>query len=377
MADRIEASGLLEGCEGEPARSARRELVEQLLGDGVPIDDLRRAAQENRLALLPAERALSGEERYTMDEIAERTGVDAELLIAQQQALGMPRRGTDERVATEEDLRTAELLRRFLDAGLPAEGMVEVARVVGQAMENVASASRELVGAALLEPGDSEAELARRYADAAADLGPLMGSMLEHQYRTRLREGLRRDAIAPQSLESGELPGAVEVAVGFADLVGFTRLGERLPAGDLGRLAGRLEAMAADVAEPPVQLVKTVGDAAMLVSRETGPLLDALLRLVEAAGEEGEDFPDLSAGAARGPALGRGGDWYGSPVNLASRITGVARPGSVLASREARDDAPEERYRWSRAPARRLKGVKGQVPLFRVRRADPGGEERP
>lgn len=152
MGEDLEAAGLLDGCEGEDARNARRELLEGLLADGVPLDDLRRAVQENRLALLPAERALAGEARYAIDELAERTGVDADLLLAQQHALGMPRHTRGERMATEEDLRAAERLRRFLDAGLPADGLLEVARVVGQAMENVASASRELVGRALLAP---------------------------------------------------------------------------------------------------------------------------------------------------------------------------------------------------------------------------------
>jgi adenylate cyclase len=365
---------LLEGCSTEEARRARRELLEDLIEEGVPIDDLRRAATENRLPLLRSERSLTGEALYTLSEIAERTGVDAELLLAQQHALGMPRHDVDARVATEEDLQAAERVRRFLDAGLPAAGMLEVARVVGQAMENVAAASRQLVADALLQPGDTEPELSRRYAAATAELTPLMASLLEHQYRVRLREGLRREAVAPDALESGELQGSEEISVGFADLVGFTRLGERLPATDLGRLAGRLATMAADVAEPPVRLVKTVGDAAMLVSRETDALIDALLGLVEAADEEGEEFPQLSAGAARGPALSRGGDWYGSPVNLASRVTGVARPGSVLVTRQLRDAAPAESYSWSRAPDRRLKGVEGRVSLYRVRRASDDGD---
>ena len=276
----------------------------------------------------------------------------------------------DARVATDEDLRAAEGLKRFLDAGLPAEGMLEVARVIGQAMENVSAATRQLVGDALLRPGDSELDLARRYADATSELAPVMASLLEHHYRVKLREGLRRDAVEPHALESGELADAVEVSVGFADLVGFTKLGERMPATDLGRVAGRLAAMAADAVDPPVQLVKTVGDAAMFVSAETEPLMDVLLRLVAAADEEGEEFPQLSAGAARGLALSRGGDWYGSPVNLASRITDVARAGSVLVSREVREDASDEAYRWSRAPARKLKGVEGRVSLHRVRPAE-------
>jgi adenylate cyclase len=375
MTDDLEE--LLASCSGDEARAARRELLEGLLEEGVPLEELRQAVAENRLALLPSERTLTGEARYTLREVAERSGLDTDLLLAQEQALGMPRHGLDDRVATEDDVRAAEGSRRFLDAGLPAEGLLEVARVVGQAMENVAAASRQLVGEALLQPGDTEAELARRYEEATSELVPVMVSLLEHQYRMRLREGLRRAAVGPEALESGELEDAVEVSVGFADLVGFTRLGERLPATDVGRLAGRLAAMAAEAAEPPVQLVKTVGDAAMLVSPETAPLLDALLSLVEAAEaqEEGEDdFPQLSAGAARGPALPRGGDWYGSPVNLASRITGVARPGSVLVAQEVRDDLPDDAYRWSRAPARHLKGVKGRVSLHRVRRATDGAD---
>lgn len=363
---------LLEGCANEEARTARRELLERLHEDGVPVDDLRRAVAENRLALLPSERSLTGEARYTLAELAEKSGVDVDVLQAQQHALGMPRHQADARVATDEDLEAAERLRRFLEAGLPAEEMLEVARVVGQAMENVAAASRQLAGEALLKPGDTELELSQRYETATAELVPLMASLLEHQYRVRLREGLRRDTVEPQALESGELGGAVEISVGFADLVGFTRLGERLPATDLGRLAGRLATMAADAADPPVQLVKTVGDAAMLASPETAPLLDALLGLVASADDASDDFPQLRAGAARGLALSRGGDWYGSPVNLASRITDVARPGSVLVASAVRDDAPRDRYRWSKAPPRRLKGVDGRVLLHRAR---PTGSE--
>ena len=65
-----------------------------------------------------------------------------------------------------------------------------------------------------------------------------------------------------------DLPGSREVAVCFADLVGFTRLGEEVAPEELGHLAARLEALAADAAEPPVKLVKTIGDAAMLTAPE-------------------------------------------------------------------------------------------------------------
>jgi adenylate cyclase len=103
----------------------------------------------------------------------------------------------------------------------------------------------------------------------------------------------------------------------------------------------------------------------MLVAPETDPVLDAALAMIDTAAAEGEDFPLLRGGIAHGPAISRGGDWYGRPVNLASRITEVARPGSVLATEEVKDVAAP--FSYSFAGERRLKGIKGRVRLFRVR----------
>src|SRR5207248_9560134 len=100
-----------------------------------------------------------------------------------------------------------------------------------------------------------------------------------------------------------------------------------------------------------------------------GPLVDTGLSLLEAADAEGAEFPQLGAGVAVGPALSRAGDWFGRPVNLASRITSIARPGSLLAEREVRESA-REGYRWSFAGERRLRGIRDPVPLFRARRLE-------
>jgi adenylate cyclase len=150
-------------------------------------------------------------------------------------------------------------------------------------------------------------------------------------------------------------------------------LGAEVPPDELGAVAGRLATLAADVAQPPVRLVKTIGDAAMLVSPEAPALLDAALGLVAAVDEEGDDYPLLRAGIASGPALARGGDWYGHPVNLASRVTGIARPSSVLATEEVYD-AGGDAYRWSFAGERALKGIDEPVRLFRARWLEPEGE---
>lgn len=77
-------------------------------------------------------------------------------------------------------------------------------------------------------------------------------------------------------------------------------------------------------------------------------------------------------GLATGMAVSRAGDWFGSPVNLASRVTGVARPGTVLVAESTRQAiaAADDRFRWSFAGARRLKGIKGDVKMFRARMRD-------
>jgi adenylate cyclase len=118
-----------------------------------------------------------------------------------------------------------------------------------------------------------------------------------------------------------------------------------------------------------VRLIKTIGDAAMFVSADPGPLVEVALELVEAFEEE--ELPSLRAGIALGTAVIRAGDYYGNSVNLASRVTGVARPGSVLCTREVRD-AARERFSWSAAGRHKLKGVAGATPLFRPRHGDGG-----
>ena len=106
----------------------------------------------------------------------------------------------------------------------------------------------------------------------------------------------------------------------------------------------------------------------MLASPEPEPLLEAALGLIDGAEAEGGDFPQLRAGAALGPALASAGDWFGAPVNLASRITSVARPGSLLVDGSLYESVGED-FRASFAGERRLKGIREPVALFRMRRA--------
>jgi adenylate cyclase len=234
----------------------------------------------------------------------------------------------------------------------------------------IADANRELIRRTLMQPGDSERDLALRFAAAAEHMLPIFEPTLLYAQRSHLLEQIRRDVIGTADLESGEMGATTEASVCFADLVGFTKLGEQVETEELGLIAGRLDDLATAVAEPPVRLVKLIGDAAMLVSTDTAAMVEAALRMVEAADEEGDDFPRLRAGIAHGSVHAQAGDYYGRPVNLASRLTGIAKPGSVLldaAAKEAAGDA----FVYSRAGEKRLKGFDSRTKLYRARRQAP------
>jgi adenylate cyclase len=375
-AERIdfESEGLLDGLRGAE-REERLALLEELEGDGASVQELREASAAGRLALLPVERELAGAGgRHTPEEVAKEAGVETALLLRFLGALGLPAPPPGERVLGDADIESAKRVRAFLDMGLPEEGMLQAARTIGLATARIAQANRELIREALIAPGDSEHELALRFAAAARHLVPLVEPTLGYAMQRHLLEQVRRDVIDAGEIAAGRIEASSEVAICFADLVGFTKLGERVDAERLGDVAGRLEELAFAAAEGPVRLVKTIGDAAMLVSPEPAPMLAAALKLVQAADDAGEEFPQLRAGVTFGPTLGQGGDFYGREVNLASRITGIARPGSVLASAEAKEGAGEG-FQYSFAGERRLKGIRGAVKLFRVRPDSGDGED--
>jgi adenylate cyclase len=363
------AEGMLRGLRGRK-RAARLELLEHLHRQGVPLAELKQAIAEDRLALLPAERVLADKKKYTAAQVAKRSGIELDLFADQRRAAGLPVAPEDEVAYSDADVQAARRLKQGLEAGLDRDAMLEGARAFGQAASQAAAASRALVGESFIRPGDTEHDVGLRIAEAARRLQPQTVKTLQYLYETHLREQVRSDMVAGADLAAGTITGTRQVAVCFADLVGFTKLGEQVGPEDLGAVASRFRVLASEVARPPVSLIKMIGDAAMLVSPEPEPLLEAALSLVEET--DREDLPQLKAGVALGEALNRWGDWYGAPVNLASRVTEVALPASVLASTEVRD-ATADNFSWSFAGRHKLKGLRGELDLYRCR---PGNLSR-
>ncbi|BBY38518.1 pH-sensitive adenylate cyclase [Mycobacterium mantenii] len=360
---------LLDGLEGT-ARAERAELVRWLLEQGVTAEEIR----TTNPPLLLATRHLIGDDGTYVStrEISETHGIDLGLLQRVQRAIGLVRvDDPDAVVHMRADGEAAAFSQRFVDAGLDPEQVVLVVQVLAEGLSRAAEVMRYSALSAIMRPGASELEIARDSKALVTKIAPMLGPMIEHMLFMQLRHMMETEAINAAERAAGKpLPGARQIAVAFADLVGFTKIGEAVSPEELGHLANRLAILARDMTVPPVRFIKTIGDAVMFVCPDPLPLLDVIVKLVEAIDTD-NDFPRLRAGVASGMAVSRAGDWFGSPVNVASRVTSVARPGTILAADSVWDVIGDSgQFSGSFAGARRLKGIKSEVKLFRVRRGD-------
>jgi adenylate cyclase len=270
------------------------------------------------------------------------------------------RYGDDDR-AYADDL--AELLTRF---DLPV--LERMLRLHQRAATTVAVNQLALLQndprlAPLLDPdADVPESITQVIADDAERLLPLTQRLLVADHREALIRLLDTEVVLEASRTASD---AVELAVGFVDLVGFTRLSAAVdPAGVGEVLAGFEDGVhhaASSVGE--VLVVKFIGDAAMLVSGDLDRLVDVLLRVVDDPLPSGDEV-ERRAGAAAGPVAVRDGDYIGNAVNTAARLTDLARPGSVLVEEPAAarlaGDWPRKQLR-----PRKLKGL-GRARPYRV-----------
>lgn len=346
----------------EAQARAREALLAYLRKMGQSEQELAEADRQSRLATLAVEIALGGARKHTLTHVARESRLDPAFLRRLMQANGRPAPGPRERAYTDDDIELARRIRLFVDAGVPREGVLEVSRVIGQGMLQTTEAVRRTITGTLMQPGDTELTLALRYVQATDVLVPELAAVLDSIFRAQMRDGIRSDLVTEAERDAGRLAGTRDVAVAFADLVGYTKLGERVPTEELGQIATHLAELATTAIVRPTQLVKTIGDAVMFVSWEVDPMLDTILALMAAVDAEGEAFPPLRVGIAYGPATPRGGDWFGSTVNLASRVTDAGKPGRVHAT-EALVELAGERYEWKRSRRRNFKGIDGRTRL--------------
>lgn len=363
-----ERSGLLEGLEGS-ARTQRAELIDWLLAEGFTVEQIR----DSLSPMLLASRRVLGDDGTLVSarEVSERCGIEVDLVQRLHRAVGLPRvEDPDAPALTRVDGDAFRYVTKFRELGIGDDQIVLTVQVLAEGLTRAADVMRYAALAAVMTPGATELETAMASEALMREAAPLLGPLLEDLMRLQLLYVMETEAVSTTERAEGlPLPGARLVTIGFADLVGFTRLGEAVPPEDLEKLAHHLTDLAREVAVPPVRFIKSIGDEVMLVGNDPAATLDALLSLLDAT-EAIEGFPRLRVGMSTGMAVSRAGDWFGSPVNLASRVTGAARPGTILVSEATREAIGDDaRFTWSFAGPRRLKGIKDDVKLFRARRA--------
>jgi adenylate cyclase len=369
-AARIARAGLLDGLEGA-RRRRRAALLTALHADGMTIPELRAALDDHRLVAAALRQALEPEPpRHTLVDIAAHTSADVADVARWFRAFERP--VTDDpsaRIYGDDDLDVARRLDDYRRLGLTEQEILPVARAVGRGLTGMADAIADVLGSRFLveEPDPGEV---LDYAVEIRRIAQRDGLHLAHLLARSLAERIGSQVVAAAAGTAAPRPGVRSVAIGFADIVGFTALGEQLSATEVCELAELLSASTHEVLTPPVRLSKTIGDAVMLVSPDPDALVDVCLDLSR-VWHGTSSGPALRIGLAWGTAIPHGGDWFGSPVNLASRITAVARPGTVLADHELRSACRRtagDVVEWTPTARRRFKGFSQRRQLYRLDR---------
>jgi adenylate cyclase len=308
---------------------------------------------------------LGGDRLHNREQVAELAGVDVERAQELWRALGFADVDNETRAFTDRDVWALQTVDRLGQEGWLDDAMqVSMARALGQSLARLADWQLAAIGS-MVDPATAE-EMALARAE---NLVPVVEELIGYVWRRHLA------AAAARALSVGRDEFASHsMAVGFADLVGFTSLTRELDEIELGALVEQFESMASDiVASAGARVVKTIGDEVLFTADDAATAAEVGLRLSEQLPKI-DKIPDLRVGLACGTVLSRLGDVYGEPVNLASRLTSIARPGSVLVDRElAAALEGDDRWKLRRVPPRPVRGYALLQPT-RLRRAEPAAE---
>ena len=350
-------------AHAKQCRIMRADLRTLLLAAGASEDDVNRAEREGWLPLLTLDRlVLPGRPTYDVADVAATTGLDADRLRQLWRAVGFPDVPDGLAVFTDADVEAA---RRLLGGGL-AQGsdfatLLRQVRVISSSMARIASVVAEHYGEIVQEQradGVSEEEIAASLVDTFVpeELAALIVYSATVHLRAALWLRFARDA-APDLL----------VAIGFADLAGYTTLSAELDSEHLGDFVARWEAVVYDtVAEYGGRVVKTIGDEAMFVG--LSPQVASIAVALRAAAIE-HGLPPVRTGLAAGMVVARDGDFYGPVVNLASRLTEIVPPGEIYASEALHEQlAADPSFNWTAIGPLELRSI-GTVQVFALNRS--------
>jgi adenylate cyclase len=314
--------------------AAQARVVARMRERGYSLEDLKSAGREGRLAFGFTEELFSDSEaEYTVEQVAEETGLEPELVERILVILGTPKERLHE--ITAEDAAALRHCARALAAGFPLVAFLQLVRVYAQSMRRIADAEVRLfhlyVHEPLIRDAVPELEMAEEMGELAGDILPLAAPLTEYLHQRYLRFFVEQDVVghmeSDSTMDTAEIElGHVKVALCFIDLTGFTRYTEE--EGDIEALdvVENFVATVESTLPREATIVKTIGDEVMIVSPDAATLAEWAVGFLSRFPQR----PQPRVGIHCGDAVYRDGDYFGSQVNLAHRVVNRALAGEVL-----------------------------------------------
>src|SRR3954452_20301999 len=357
-----------------PAAAAHARVVARLRERGHSLDEIKSATKEGRLAYGLLEDLFPlGEQVFTLEDAAEETGLEPELIERIWTSMGFS--AGDLETLTGEDMQALRWVASVLAAGFPLVAFLQLTRVYGQSLAQIADTETRLfhiyVHEPLMREGVPALEMAEEMADLGRDLLPLASPIMDYIHQRYLAYFSEQDVVGhmeADSLDSDATDGRIKVAIAFVDLAGYTRYVEEEGEEEALSYVERFIESVANTLPEGARLVKTIGDEAMVVAQDVAALVDWCVGFARLYANE---RPAPRIGVNAGPVLYRDGDYFGREVNLASRVVARARGGEVLVTGQVVQEISDDRHlRIDNIGQVKLKGFNEPRALCRVSTAD-------
>jgi adenylate cyclase len=341
-------------------------VVARMFERGYSLDAIRDAARGGRLAFGYAEDLFEVDESsYSLEEAAEASGLEPELISRLMTLLGTPM-GLEGRL-NEEDVRAMRHCAEVLNSGFPLVAFLQLVRVYAQSIRKVADAEVRLfhlyVHEPLMQDKVPPLEIAEEMGDLVADLLPVTSPLMEYMHNRYLRFYIEQDVVGHMEADvagSGAGLARVSMAFCFVDLTGFTRYTEEEGDEEALDMVERFVETVEATLPSEAQLVKTIGDEVMVVSPDPSSLTEWSVGFLALFQER----PQPRVGIHYGAAVFRDGDYFGGDVNLAHRVVNRALGGEVLVTESLAEAVRSEHLRFDPIGEVSLKGFPEPIHLL-------------
>lgn len=319
----------------------------------------------------PEELLKLGRPVYNALEVSAKAGLGVEDAKRLWRAMGFVVVPETETYFTEADVAVLTELAHFMDAGFADfDTVLGTTRTMSQSVARITETEVEAIRHQLLQSPELAMKVLQSEGEVATEAFRSLERFLTYVWRRHLADALQRaQVMEPQG-------ASVQMAIGFADLVGFTRITRRLDQDELEHLIERFEEVAQEAATAVGgRIVKTIGDEVMFVADRVEQAAEVALAIVEESSKSDSEV-EVRVGCAIGELISHHGDYFGPTVNLASRAARGALPNSVLVSEAFATSLDGDGFSVKPVPVRRLKGI-GSPQLYVLRRASEGRSRRP